>query len=210
MTAVEYCPLCVSAEFDTQPLPPIADGKDLKALLARVTRGQIKCAALQIHSRSCCDAAFPRGSMTAVEYCPLCVSAEFDTQPLPRIADGKDLKAPLARVTRGQIKCAALQIDSRGCCHTAFLRDSVITVEYCHLCVSAEFDTHPLPPIADGKDLKALLARVKCAQTKRAALQIHSRGCCDMAFPRDIANTVEHCPLCVSADNDTQPLPLLP
>ena len=67
MTAVEYCPLCVSAEFDTQPLPPIADGKDLKALLARVKCAQIKRAALQIHSRSCCDTAFPRDSVTTVE-----------------------------------------------------------------------------------------------------------------------------------------------
>merc|ERR1712032_1222829 len=108
--------------------------------------------------------------MTAVEYCPLWCSAEFDIQPF--LADGKDLDALFARVKYAQIKCAALQINSRGCCDTALLRDSVSTVDYCPQCVSAEFDTQPLPPIADGNDLDALLARVKCAQIKRAALQI--------------------------------------
>jgi len=192
MTAVEYCPLCVPAEFDTQLFPPIANGKDLNALFARVTRAQIKCATLQIESRSCCDAALPRGSMTTVEYCPLWFSAEFDIQPFPPIADGKDLDALFARVKCAQIKCAALQINLRGCCDTAFLRDSVTTADYCPQCVSAEFDTQPLPPIADGKDLDALLARVKCAQIKRAALQIHSRSCFDTAFPRDSATTAEY------------------
>merc|ERR1712048_525023 len=52
--------------------------------------------------------------------------------------------------------------NSRGCCDTALLRDSVSTVDYCPQCVSTEFDTQPLPPIADGNDLDALLARVKC------------------------------------------------
>merc|ERR1712194_944499 len=89
--------------------PPIADVKDLKALLARVKCAQIKCAALQIHSRSCCNAAFPRGSMTAVVYCPVCVSAEFDTQQLPPIAHGKDLKrtAGTSQVCTDQVCCAA-------------------------------------------------------------------------------------------------------
>merc|ERR1712060_620267 len=164
-----------------------------------------KCATLQIESRCCCDAALPRGSMTTVEYCPLWFSAEFDIQPFPPIADGKDLDALFA-----QVKCAALQINLRGCCDTAFLRDSVTTADSCPQCVSAEFDTQPLPPIADGKDLDALLARVKCAQIKRAALQIHSRSCFDTAFPRDSVITVVYCPLCVSAESDARPLPLLP
>merc|ERR1712032_976434 len=114
-----------------------------------------------------------------------------------------------ARVKYAQIKCAALQINSRGCCDTALLRDSVSTVDYCPQCVSAEFDTQPFPSIADGNDLDALLARVKCAQIKRAALQIHSRSFCDAAFPRGSMTAVEYCPLCVSAVNDAQPLPLL-
>merc|ERR1712228_6202 len=152
------------------------------------------------------------GAARVLDYLLLCVwfSAEFDMQPFPQLADGKDLDALFARVKCAQIKCAALQIHSRGCCDTAFPRDSVTTVDYCPLCVSAEFDTQPLPPIADGKDLDALLARVKCAQIKRAALQIHSRSCCDTAFPRDSVTTVVYCPLCVSAESDARPLPLLP
>merc|ERR1711920_1008582 len=87
-------------------------------------------------------------------------------------------------VTRAQIKCATLQIESRSCCDAALPRGSMTTVEYCPLWFSAEFDIQPFPPIADGKDFTALFARVKCAQIKCAALQIHKRSCCDAAFPR--------------------------
>merc|ERR1712060_257263 len=72
-----------SLEFGTWPLPPRADGKDFKAWLAGVRSAQIRRAALQIHWRSCCDAAFPRGQWDYSLRWSSVRFTEFDTQPLP-------------------------------------------------------------------------------------------------------------------------------
>jgi len=61
-----------------------------KALLARVKCAQIKCAALQIHYCSCCDAAFPRAQCN---YSLLLSSVRFGRIRYPSVAT----VAPYAR-----------------------------------------------------------------------------------------------------------------